>query len=43
METVESSMSVLIVSIVALLLVYAGLVKKQLVWNAKPLRARRRR
>ena len=42
-EAVETYTSVLTVSSVALLLVVAGLMKKQLVWKAKPLPVRRRR
>ena len=43
MEAVETYTSVLTVLSVALLLVVAGLAKKQLVWKAKPSPARRRR
>ena len=43
MEAVETYTSVLTASSVALLLVAAGPAKKQLVWKAKPLRARKRR
>ena len=44
METLETYASALIVLSVALLLVAAGLAKKQLVWKrATPVRARRRR
>jgi hypothetical protein len=42
-EAVETYTSVLTVLSVALLLVAAGLAKKQLVWKAKPVPARRRR
>jgi hypothetical protein len=42
-EAVETYTSVLTLSSVALLLVAAGLAKKQLVWRPKPVRARRRR
>jgi hypothetical protein len=42
-EAVETYTSVLTVLSVALLLVVAGVAKKQLVWKAKPLPARRRR
>ncbi len=42
-EAVETYTSVLTVLSVALLLVAAGLAKKQLVWKAKPVRPRRRR
>jgi hypothetical protein len=42
-EAVETYTSVLTVLSVALLLVVAGLAKKQLVWKAKPSPARRRR
>ena len=43
METFETYTSVLAVLSVALLLVAAGLAKKQLVWKPKPLPMRRRR
>lgn len=43
MEAVETYTSVLIVLSVALLLVVAGLARKQLVWKAKPVQTRRRR
>lgn len=43
MEALETYMSVLAVLSVALLLVAAGLAKKQLVWKAKPVSMRRRR
>jgi hypothetical protein len=44
MEALEAYASALIALSVALLLVAAGLAKKQLVWKrAKPVRARRRR
>jgi hypothetical protein len=43
MEALETYTSVLSLLSVALLLVVAGLAKKQLVWKAKPLPARRRR
>ena len=44
MEALETYASALIVLSVALLLVAAGVGKKQLVWKrAKPVRARRRR
>ena len=43
MEAVETYMSVLTVLSVAVLLVVAGLAKKQLVWKAKPAPTRRRR
>jgi hypothetical protein len=42
-EAVETYTSVLTVLSVGLLLVLAGLAKKQLVWKAKPLPMRRRR
>jgi hypothetical protein len=42
-EAVETYTSVLTVLSVALLLVVAGLAKKQLAWKAKPLPACRRR
>jgi hypothetical protein len=42
-EAVEAYTSVLTVSSVALLLVAAGLAKKQLGWKPKPLPMRRRR
>jgi hypothetical protein len=42
-EAVDPYTSVLIVFGVALLLVAAGLAKKQLVWKPKPAPARRRR
>jgi hypothetical protein len=42
-EAVETYTSVLTVLSVALLLVVAGLAKKQLVWKAKPVPTRRRR
>jgi hypothetical protein len=43
MEAVDTYTSVLAVLGVAVLLVSAGLVRKQLVWQAKPLTLRRRR
>ena len=43
METVETYTSVVAILSVALLLVAAGLAKKQLVWKAKPMPVRRRR
>jgi hypothetical protein len=43
METVETYTSVVAVLSAALLLVAAGLTKKQLVWKAKPVPVRRRR
>ena len=43
MEAVETYTSVLTALSVGLLLVVAGLAKKQLVWKAKPLPARKRR
>ena len=43
MEAVETYTSVLTVLSVALLLVVAGLAKKQLVWKPKPVATRRRR
>jgi hypothetical protein len=43
MEALETYTSVLTVFSAALLLVAAGLAKKQLVWKAKPLPMRRRR
>ena len=43
MEAVETYTSVLTVFSVALLLVVAGLAKKQLVWKAKRVPPRRRR
>jgi hypothetical protein len=43
METVETYTSVVAVLSAALLLVAAGLAKKQLVWKAKPVPVRRRR
>ena len=45
MEALETYTSVLTLLIAALLLVAAGLAKKQLVWKAKvlPMRRRRRR
>jgi hypothetical protein len=44
MEALETYTSALIVLSVALLLVAAGLAKKQLVWKrARPVRSRRRR
>jgi hypothetical protein len=45
MEALETYMSVLSLLSVALLLVLAGLAKKQLAWKAKaiPIRRRRRR
>ena len=43
MEAVETHTSVLTVLSVAVLLVVAGLGKKQLVWKAKPGPTRRRR
>jgi hypothetical protein len=43
MEAVETYTSVLTVSSVALLLVVAGVAKKQLSWKPMPLRRRRRR
>jgi hypothetical protein len=43
MEALETYTSVLAVLSVALLLVTAGLAKKQLVWKAKPVLRRRRR
>jgi hypothetical protein len=42
-EAVETYTSVLTVLGVAVLLVVAGLAKKQLVWKAKPVQMRRRR
>jgi hypothetical protein len=42
-EAVETYTSVLTVLSVALLLVVAGLTKKQLTWKAKPVAMRRRR
>jgi hypothetical protein len=42
-EAVETYTSVLTVLSVALLLVVAGLAKKQLLWKAKPVQMRRRR
>ena len=42
-EAVETYTSVLTILSVALLLVVAGLGKKQLVWKAKPVLVRRRR
>jgi hypothetical protein len=42
-EALETYTSVLTVLGVAVLLVAAGLAKKQLVWKAKPARTRRRR
>lgn len=43
MEAVETYTSVLNVLSVALLLVVAGLAKKQLLWKAKPVETRWRR
>jgi hypothetical protein len=43
MEALETYTSVLAVLSAALLLVAAGLAKKQLVWKAKPVPMRRRR
>jgi hypothetical protein len=43
MEAFETYMSVLALISVALLLVAAGVAKKQLVWRAKPVPMRRRR
>ncbi len=43
MEALETYTSVLAVLSVALLLVVAGLAKKQLVWKARPVPPRRRR
>jgi hypothetical protein len=43
MEAVETYTSVLTVLNVTVLLVVAGMAKKQLVWKPKPLPARRRR
>ena len=43
MEAVETYTSVLTVLSVAVLLVVAGLAKKQLVWKAKAVPTRRRR
>ena len=43
MEALETYTSVLAVLSAALLLVAAGLAKKQLVWKARPLPSRRRR
>jgi hypothetical protein len=43
MEALETYTSVLALLIAALLLVAAGLAKKQLVWKAKPVPMRRRR
>ena len=43
MEAVETATSVLTVLSVAMLLVVAGLAKKQLVWKARPVRARKYR
>jgi hypothetical protein len=43
METIETYTSVLAVLSVALLLVAAGLARKQLVWKTKPVPLRRRR
>jgi hypothetical protein len=42
-DAVETYTSVLTVLSVALLFVVAGLAKKQLVWNVKPVVVRRRR
>lgn len=43
MEALDTYTSALVVLSTALLLVFAGLAKKQLVWKAKPVCARRRR
>jgi hypothetical protein len=43
MEALETYTSVLALLSAALLLVAAGLAKKQLVWKAKPVSIRRRR
>jgi hypothetical protein len=43
MEALETYSSVLTILSVALLLVAAGLAKKQLAWKAKPVPTRRRR
>jgi hypothetical protein len=43
MEALETHTSVLALLSAALLLVAAGLAKKQLVWKAKPVPMRRRR
>jgi hypothetical protein len=43
MEALETYTSVLAMLSVALLLVIAGLAKKQLVWNPKPVQLRCRR
>jgi hypothetical protein len=43
MEALESYASVLSVLSVALMLVVAGMAKKQLAWKAKPVAVRRRR
>jgi hypothetical protein len=43
MEALETYTSVLALLSAALLLVAAGLAKKQLVWKAKPVRLQRRR
>jgi hypothetical protein len=42
-EAVETYTSVLTILSVAVLLVVAGLAKKQLVWKATPVQTRRRR
>jgi hypothetical protein len=42
-EALETYTSVLAILSVALLLVAAGMAKKQLVWKVKPVSARRRR
>jgi hypothetical protein len=43
MEALDSYTSAVAVLSAALLMIAAGLAKKQLVWRAKPVRARRRR
>jgi hypothetical protein len=43
METLETYTSVLALLSAALLLIAAGMAKKQLVWKAKPVPMRRRR
>jgi hypothetical protein len=43
MEALDSYMSAVAVLSAALLMITAGLAKRQLVWRPRPLRARRRR